>query len=57
MSLPSLSSVPSLPGCSSGSKLVVKKKKGVRSQLLVMGGNTVMVFLKVSYLTVFLTSI
>merc|ERR1711962_1260492 len=41
-----LSDVPKLSGCSDGFKFVVRKTRGVRSQYLVLGGKTVLAFLK-----------
>merc|ERR1711962_1810577 len=41
-----LSDVPKLSGCSDGFKFVIRKTRGVRSQYLVLGGKTVLAFLK-----------
>merc|ERR1711990_921151 len=41
-----LSDVPSLSGCNDGFKFVIRKRRGVRSQYLILGGKTVLAFLK-----------
>jgi len=41
-----LSDVPKLSGCSDGFKFVIRKTRRVRSQYLVLGGKTVLAFLK-----------
>jgi len=41
-----LSDVPNLSGCNDGFKFVIRKSRGVRSQYLVLGGKTVLAFLK-----------
>merc|ERR1711962_1871109 len=41
-----LSEVPKLSGCSDGFKFVIRKTRGVRSQYLVLGGKTLLAFLK-----------
>merc|ERR1712212_1249223 len=41
-----LSDVPSLSGCNDGFKFVIRKSRRVRSQYLILGGKTVLAFLK-----------